>query len=435
YGLSTVISARNIIIKMNQGVSNSFPQENCDQKGFQQIDLAGKLIIKVQLGDDVRRIPIHNDAITYDELVLMMQRVFRGKLSSTDDITIKYKDEDGDLITIFDSSDLAFAIQYSRILKLTLFVGNCDNQARLYQPRQIGQIRTELRRIRDQVQYLLDITEPPSNPNVTNISTDSDRTTSAGEGREFDPLQGSNTNSTSTKQKKVINGESSKNSSTDLAKKDEQEKKKFDVGSTAAVMPNHQHVTQQPLADAHQHHHQQQEQQQQQQMQQQQQQPHHQQMMISTAGLPPLQMQMGMQPQPDGMSMGYESHQQQGMPQGMPQQPYLSGMPQSRPEAKKWIVSSTASQPTMVVQQGITPYSSLPHCTAMQGHSYPNMLPVKSEQQPQQQSGIYSQQGIAMMQQQQQYAPRPGPPPTSTTATPFSKTQSPYNTPTKPAGY
>jgi len=28
---------------------------------------------------------------------------------------------DGDLITIFDSSDLSFAIQCSRILKLTLF--------------------------------------------------------------------------------------------------------------------------------------------------------------------------------------------------------------------------------------------------------------------------------------------------------------------------
>lgn len=58
-----------------------------------ELDLSGKLIIKVQLGDDIRRIPIHNEAITYDELVLMMQRVFRGKLTSSDEITIKYKDE------------------------------------------------------------------------------------------------------------------------------------------------------------------------------------------------------------------------------------------------------------------------------------------------------------------------------------------------------
>lgn len=58
-----------------------------------ELDLSGKLIIKVRLEDDIRRIPIHNEAITYDELVLMMQRVFRGKITSSDDVTIKYKDE------------------------------------------------------------------------------------------------------------------------------------------------------------------------------------------------------------------------------------------------------------------------------------------------------------------------------------------------------
>jgi hypothetical protein len=59
----------------------------------QPVDLSGKLIIKAQLGDDIRRIPIHNEELTYDELLLMMTRVFRGKLNSTDDVTIKYKDE------------------------------------------------------------------------------------------------------------------------------------------------------------------------------------------------------------------------------------------------------------------------------------------------------------------------------------------------------
>ena len=58
-----------------------------------QIDLSGKLIIKAQLGDDIRRIPIHNEDITYDELLLMMQRLFRGKIKNTDDVLIKYKDE------------------------------------------------------------------------------------------------------------------------------------------------------------------------------------------------------------------------------------------------------------------------------------------------------------------------------------------------------
>lgn len=57
------------------------------------MDLSGKLIIKVQLGDDIRRIFIYNEDIIYDEFVLMMQRVFRGKLNNDDDILIKYKDE------------------------------------------------------------------------------------------------------------------------------------------------------------------------------------------------------------------------------------------------------------------------------------------------------------------------------------------------------
>ncbi len=62
-----------------------------DGSSFSTLDLTGKLIIKVQLGEDIRRIPIHNDEITFDELLLMMQRVFRIK--SDDEVTIKYKDE------------------------------------------------------------------------------------------------------------------------------------------------------------------------------------------------------------------------------------------------------------------------------------------------------------------------------------------------------
>ena len=54
-------------------------------------------------------------------------QIFRDRLqeygskaeTGSSEITLKYKDEDGDLITLFDSSDLATAIQYSRVLKLT----------------------------------------------------------------------------------------------------------------------------------------------------------------------------------------------------------------------------------------------------------------------------------------------------------------------------
>uniref|UniRef100_A0AAY5EGE7 PB1 domain-containing protein n=1 Tax=Electrophorus electricus TaxID=8005 RepID=A0AAY5EGE7_ELEEL len=134
-----------------------------------QLDLSGKLIIKAQLGDDIRRIPIHNEDITYDELLLMMQRVFRGQLQSSDEVTIKYKDEDDDLITIFDSSDLSFAIQCSRILKLTLFV---NGQPRPLESSQVKHLRMELIQLRNKINSLLDSLEPPSEPALENANPD-----------------------------------------------------------------------------------------------------------------------------------------------------------------------------------------------------------------------------------------------------------------------
>ena len=75
---------------------------------------SGQLIIKAAYGEDIRRIPIHNDDLTYDELVLMMQRVYRGVIPADQELVLKYKDEDGDLVSLADSNDLSYAIQYSR---------------------------------------------------------------------------------------------------------------------------------------------------------------------------------------------------------------------------------------------------------------------------------------------------------------------------------
>ena len=144
------------------------------------MDLSGKLIIKAQLGEDIQRIPIHNEDITYDELVLMMQRVFRGKLLSNDKVTIKYKDEDGDLITIFDSSDLSFAIQCSRILKLTLFI---NGQPRPLASSQVKYLRRELIELRNKVNRLLDSLELPGEPGPSSSIPENDTV----DGREEKP--------------------------------------------------------------------------------------------------------------------------------------------------------------------------------------------------------------------------------------------------------
>jgi len=67
------------------------------------------LILKTELGGDLRRIPLHNDFLTFDELHLMLCRVYSVDID--DDDKVKYKDLDGDWITIADSNDLQLAIQ------------------------------------------------------------------------------------------------------------------------------------------------------------------------------------------------------------------------------------------------------------------------------------------------------------------------------------
>lgn len=166
------------------------------------MDLTGKLIIKVSLGDDIRRIPIHNEDITYDELILMMQRVFRDQLTASDDVTLKYQDEDGDLITLFDSADLAAAIAYSRVLKLTLFVNGkmVGDKAAMSVVDQ--NVKRELRQIRDRINHILDSLDSNTGEgnNKEPVLQEASVTSEDGvvvnggqksmvESKEFDPLQ------------------------------------------------------------------------------------------------------------------------------------------------------------------------------------------------------------------------------------------------------
>ncbi|RWS06686.1 Protein TFG-like protein [Dinothrombium tinctorium] len=161
------------------------------ETGFSHLDLTGKLIIKAALGDDIRRTPIHNEDITYDELILMMQRLFKGKISANDDIVLKYKDEDGDLITINDSSDLNFAIQCSRILKITIFVNGKMPQ---FEPNEVKNIKRELKKIRDHANYLLDCLDSKYGDKLSEVSEERKETEeyvsvkSNEAPKEFDPL-------------------------------------------------------------------------------------------------------------------------------------------------------------------------------------------------------------------------------------------------------
>ncbi|XP_050533309.1 protein TFG-like isoform X3 [Daktulosphaira vitifoliae] len=174
-----------------------------DKSCFQPLDLLGKVIIKVQLGDDIRKVLIHNESITYDELLLMMQRIFNGKLTANDDLTIKYKDEDGDLVTVFDSQDLSFALQTSRVLKLQVFMNDL-NQSKDHSKSILNaeELKKQLRDIRNAVTQMLDIIDVPREENSSNICPNSiqpdevnviptQQPADNGITKEFDPLDNS----------------------------------------------------------------------------------------------------------------------------------------------------------------------------------------------------------------------------------------------------
>ena len=75
-------------------------------------------------------------------------------LDPEEELLLKYKDEDGDLVTIMDNSDLSFAIQYCRVLRLTII---CGAEAEKKAVAVGHEVTKELREIRDRVNKLIDI--------------------------------------------------------------------------------------------------------------------------------------------------------------------------------------------------------------------------------------------------------------------------------------
>ncbi len=111
------------------------------------------LVVKARLGSEWKRVPFNNEDLSFDDLIIMLQRVFH--LSSTEDIRLKYQDEgecklgrnqpkikpflcfiltfflyhyfdgslyaDGDLVTLESSQDVAHAIQQNNVLRIVIY--------------------------------------------------------------------------------------------------------------------------------------------------------------------------------------------------------------------------------------------------------------------------------------------------------------------------
>ncbi|CAF0928983.1 unnamed protein product [Rotaria sp. Silwood1] len=171
--------------------------------------LSGQLIIKAQLGDDIRKMMIHNEDLTLNELVLMMERIFAGKISNSDELTIKYLDDDGDKITLLNDSDLTVALHFHKVLRLFVLVngdeqltnnnstaGNLNKEGSLIDAKTF---RNELQQIRNSVQTILDRLQLSTNQDITNGQEKEVTTTAtatiptpafvSSTAREFDPYK------------------------------------------------------------------------------------------------------------------------------------------------------------------------------------------------------------------------------------------------------
>eukprot|EP00124_Ichthyophonus_hoferi_P002552 Ihof_evm4s178 gene=Ihof_evmTU4s178 len=85
------------------------------------MDLSNKYLIKFQLEDDIRAVPVVNEDLTYEELCVMAQRLYQGRIKTEDSISFKYRDQDDDMVTLADTQDLSFAKTYcNRILRLKI---------------------------------------------------------------------------------------------------------------------------------------------------------------------------------------------------------------------------------------------------------------------------------------------------------------------------
>ena len=116
------------------------------------LDLSGKILFKVKLDNEIKKLMIHNDDLNYNDLILMLQRIFSNKIKQNDEFTIKYTDDENDLITITDDSDVSLALQTSKVLKLTIFLNDQEQEAQALNPEDIV---SELKQIRQSIDKFL----------------------------------------------------------------------------------------------------------------------------------------------------------------------------------------------------------------------------------------------------------------------------------------
>ena len=169
----------------------------------------------------------------------MMERIFSGKISNSDELTIKYLDDDGDKITLLNDSDLTVALHFHKLLRLFVLVNgkepmdnssteNLNKEGSLIDAKTF---RTELQQIRNSVQTILDRLQLSSNQEkeATTTTTTTVPTSAivSSTTREFDPYKHLQQNQRSTTPDSIRSKSSNSNKTAN------NEQKSFQVPSSA----------------------------------------------------------------------------------------------------------------------------------------------------------------------------------------------------------
>ncbi|CAD6184345.1 unnamed protein product [Caenorhabditis auriculariae] len=104
-------------------------------------------ILKARFGSEIRKLPLHHgNDLAMADLVIKLQRIF--KISPEKNVVIKYKDSDGDLITITDDSDLLLALSAdSSVLNIDLSIDSKAYESVQNIQQQVENIKLDVQRL------------------------------------------------------------------------------------------------------------------------------------------------------------------------------------------------------------------------------------------------------------------------------------------------
>ncbi|KAI1711066.1 PB1 domain-containing protein [Ditylenchus destructor] len=108
-------------------------------------------VLKSKYGADIRKSQLHHTQdLNFNDLVLMMQRVFQIKASAS--ISLKYRDSEGDWITLANDDDVVFALQHEPSLYVEVFTDG-DRVSRQLSPVNTDSIAASRNSVKEEVTY------------------------------------------------------------------------------------------------------------------------------------------------------------------------------------------------------------------------------------------------------------------------------------------